>query len=177
MSGAADRTGTLLAAVAADANAVTSLAQLGDALVRRLAGYIAMDRFNIGLIDAHLHLFHDAYVSGRNVAGRETGHRRTLDGTVVEAAMRVGRTFQFGDAGRAGWLARFPLFGPVFDSGIRAMMAVPLKSEGTVAATLVFASRDPAAYGPDEQALATAIGAAVATRITTFGRLDAPPPS
>ncbi|MGE4218033.1 MAG: GAF domain-containing protein [Alphaproteobacteria bacterium] len=172
MSGAADP----VAGAAADAAAAGTLAELGDALVRRLAGHIGFDRFNIGLIDPVRHVFHDAYVHGRNVEGRSTGHRRTLDGTVVEAAMRAGGAFQFGAADRNAWVTRFPRFGPVYDSGIRSMLAVPMGSEGRTKASLVFASRDPDAYTPETVALAAAIGAAVALSFAGFDGMPASPP-
>ncbi len=164
MSGAAE----LIAGAAADAAAAVSLAELGDALARRLAGHIPFDRFNIGLIDPLRHVFHDAYVQGRNVAGRATGHVRTLDGTVVEAAIQAGGVFQFGDPDRDRWTARFPRFGPVYDSGIRAMMAVPVVAEGRIVASLVFASQDPRAYPPGVVALAGAIGIAVTGPVAAF---------
>ena len=68
-----------------DFTGAANFAALGDRLVDILSPKINFQRFNIGLIDLADHMFVDAYVSGRNVAGRATGHRRTLDGTVVEA--------------------------------------------------------------------------------------------
>ena len=173
MSGATD----LIDGAAADAAAAESLAELGDALVRRLTGHIPFDRFNIGLIDPVPHVFHDAYIQGRNVAGRATGHLRTLDGTVVEAAMRAGGAFQFGDSDRDRWTARFPRFGPVYESGIRAMMAVPMGAEGRIVASLVFASQDPRAYPPGVVALAAAIGIVVAGPVAVLGRTAVLPDS
>jgi hypothetical protein len=69
---------------------------LGDHLVGRLSSVMAFQRFNIGLIDPDRYIFTDAYVSGLNVAGRVTGHERTLDGTVVERAIRAGDGAFFG---------------------------------------------------------------------------------
>lgn len=142
-----------------------TLTAFGDALVASLAGRIAFDRLNIGLIDAEGGLFHDAYVHGSNVPGRATGHQRPLDGTVVEAADRTGDGFCFGSGDRAQWVARFPRFGPVFDSGIRAMLAVPLREGSTLSAALVLASRNADAYGEQELAQAIAVGRSIARRI------------
>ena len=159
----------LLDALAALAAVAGSLAALGDGLVVVLAGRIAFDRFNIGLIDGPRYRFRDAYVFGHNVPGRASGHERTLDGTVVEAAIRAREVFSFGAADPARWLERFPRFGPVLDSGIRSMLAVPLEDGGELAAALVFASRDPAAYGAHDRALAAAVGRVVVGRIAALG--------
>ena len=150
-----------------------TLTAFGDALVSALTVRIAFDRLNIGLIDAAGGMFHDAYVHGSNVPGRATGHQRPLDGTVVEAAERAGNGFAFGSDDRAQWVARFPRFGPVFDSGIRAMLAVPLREGGALSAALVLASRSPHAYGEKELERAIAIGRSIGPRIFELRRTAA----
>lgn len=142
-----------------------SLDEIGNSLAQALVGRIAFDRFNIGLIDAVEHRFLDAFVTGQNVPGRNPGHRRTLHGSVVEAAMRAGDGYYYGSADRQSWLQRFPGFGPVFDSGICAMLAVPLRTDKVVRASLVFASCDPAAYNKQSLAVAVAVGQIVKGRI------------
>lgn len=159
------------AAQAADVatHRLDSLDEIGNSLARALAGRIAFDRFNIGLIDSVEHSFDDAFVTGRNVSGRNTGHQRTLHGSVVEAAMQAGDGYHFGSEDRQCWLERFPGFGAVFDSGIRAMLAVPLRSDNVVKASLVFASCDAAAYSQKSLAVAIAVGEVVSGRILAVG--------
>lgn len=142
-----------------------SLDGIGGSLAQVLVGRIEFDRFNIGLIDSVQHCFHDAFVTGRNVPGRNTGHLRTLHGSVVEAAMQAGEGYYYGSADRQSWLERFPGFGPVLDSGIQAMLAVPLRTDNVVRAALVFASCDPAAYSQQSLAVAVAVGQVVSARI------------
>lgn len=142
-----------------------SLDEIGSSLAQALAGRIAFDRFNIGLIDAVEHSFFDAFVAGQNVPGRNPGHQRTLHGSVVEAAIQAGDGYYYGNADRQGWLQRFSRFGPVFDSGICAMLAVPLRTDQVVRASLVFASCDPAAYNKQSLAVAVAVGQVVKGRI------------
>lgn len=156
---------TVAQAVDAGIAGAATIEALGAALVRALAGRIAFDRLNIGLIDADRYEFLDAYVHGRNVPGRATGHRRTLTGSVVEAAVRAGDGFAFGSSARDEWTARFPGFGPVYDSGIRAMLAVPIRDGGRLAATLVLACGDPRAYGDDAVAAAIAVGRVLGPRL------------
>lgn len=151
-----------------------TLAAFGDALVAALTGRIAFDRLNIGLIDPAGGMFHDAYVYGSNVPGRAVGHLRPLDGTVVEAADRAGDGFCYGADDRAQWVSRFARFGPVFDSGIRAMLAVPLRQAGILSAALVLASRDPHAYGEKELAQAIAVGRSIEPAICMLRRAAAP---
>ena len=160
---------TVCAVLAATANAV-SLDAFGLGMVTALNGQIAFDRFNIGMIDLPRNLFHDAFVFGHNVSGRTTGHRRTLDQSVVEAAIHAGDGFYFGNADPEQWLKRFPRFRPVLDSGIRAMLAVPVKQQGKVVAALVFASHNPQAYEQKSLELASAVGASVADRIAALGQ-------
>jgi len=140
---------------------------LGDHLVERLAPLIGFQRFNIGLIDQDRHMFTDAYVSGLNVAGRSTGHERTLDGTVVERAIQAGDGAFFG--GDAESLLRdFPRFGPVLESGMRSMMAVPLRRQGRVIAALVLASEREDGFDVDKIQLVQGLGAEVIERIATL---------
>jgi GAF domain-containing protein len=145
-------------------SAAADLRELGDHLVDRLASRVNFQRFNIGLIDAAEHVFIDAYVSGQNVAGRATGHRRTLDGTVVERAIDAGDgVFVGGDP--ESLLRDFPRFGPVLESGMRAMLAAPLRHDGVVIASLVLASEKPDAFNRDILDLVNLAGAEVVSRI------------
>lgn len=125
---------------------------VGQWLVSELRRSLDFDRFNIGFLDWEQYEFIDAFVHGQNVPGRRTGHRRTLRGTVVEAAVKAGSTRDTGESGDTGTgfsmggddrealVAAFPLFGPVFDSGIRAMMALPLGDSRQPQVALVLAS-------------------------------------
>jgi hypothetical protein len=147
-----------------DFAAAANFASLGDRLVDILTPRINFQRFNIGLIDLADYMFVDAYVSGQNVAGRSTGHRRTLGGTVVEAAIAAGEgVFVGGDA--AALLMRFPRFGPVIESGMRAMLAAPLRHEASVVASLVLASADPDAFDQAALDVVNLVGAAAVGRI------------
>lgn len=141
--------------------------ELGDLLVGILSPRIGFQRFNIGLVDEASNMFTDAYVSGRNVSGRVTGHQRSLRGTVVEAGIAAGDgIFVGGD--RAALLARFPRFGPVLESGMRAMLAAPLRHEGAVVAALVLASEDPDAFDGGALDLVNKFGAAALGHILTL---------
>ena len=142
-----------------------TLAEVGAALVRALQGAIPFDRLNIGQIDASRNEFNDAFVHGRNVPGRATGHRRTLAGSVVEVAVRAVDGFAFGSSVRAEWTARFPNFGPVYDSGVRSMLAVPIRDDGRLVAALVLASGDPQAYGDAQLAAAIEVGRSIAAQV------------
>ena len=80
---------------------------------------------------------------------------------MVEAAIHAGDGFFYGSADRQSWVNQFGRFGPVFDSGIRAMMAVPLRNEQTVVAALVFASCNPDNYTRSSLDVAVTIGDAI----------------
>ena len=153
-----------------DENAIVgaeNIQELGDYLAGWLEKQIGFRRFNIGFIDAAEHMFIDAYVTGQNVVGRATGHSRTLDGTVVEAAIAAGDGIFVGGDG-AALLKRFPRFGPVLESGMRAMLAVPLRNGGEVIASLVLASDDPDVFDQTALDLVNRAGAATVTRIAAL---------
>ena len=71
----------------------------------------------------------------------------------------------FGSESREIWVARFPGFGAVFDSGIRSMLAVPLWFNSLAAASLVLASTDPRAYDDQSLVAVNEVGAAVVERV------------
>ena len=131
--------------VSASAKA-TTLDALGDGLVAILSDHIPFDRLNIGLIDLKRYEFNDVYVFGLNVDGRERGHLRTLNNTVVEKSIRSGEGYFFGTSDTEEWLKRFSNFGPVLKSGIRSMLSVPITANDEIIAALVLAARDPKAY-------------------------------
>ena len=131
--------------VSASAKA-TTLDALGDGLVAILSDHIPFDRVNIGLIDLKRYEFNDVYVFGLNVDGRERGHLRTLNNTVVEKSIRSGEGYFFGTSDTEEWLKRFSNFGPVLKSGIRSMLSVPITANDEIIAALVLAARDPKAY-------------------------------
>lgn len=140
---------------------------LGNHLVERLTPLVDFQRFNIGLIDENRYMFTDAYVSGHNVTGRAVGHERTLDGTVVERAIRAGDGAFFGGAAES-LLREFPRFGPVLESGMRSMMAVPLRRGGRVIAALVLASNRADGFTAETLRIVRDLGAEVVDRIAAL---------
>ena len=124
----------------------TTFETLGDCLVAALSNHIPFDRLNIGLIDLKRYEFNDVYVFGINVDGRERGHLRTLNNTVVEKSIRSGEGYFFGTSDTEEWLKRFSNFGPVLKSGIRSMLSVPITANDEIIAAIVLAARDPKAY-------------------------------
>ncbi len=123
-----------------------SIDQLGTALVSSLRKFVQFDRLNIGLIDHADYTFRDAFVHGQNVTGRQPDNVRTLDGTVVEAAMQADGAYVFSHSDLKAWLEQFPRFGPVYASGMRTMLAVMIGSQPRPEAALVLASSDASAY-------------------------------
>ena len=148
----------------------TTIQELGDGLISVICGKIQFDRLNIGLVDERLRLFEDAYVYGANVAGRQQGNVRTLDGTVVEAAIEAKDGCHFGSTEKQAWIERFPNFGPVFESGMRAMLAVPVTSHDRTVAALVLASSDAQAYDAGSLAIAQAAAQALQQSIPILFR-------
>ena len=122
-----------------------NLEKLGSQIQAAVACEVNFDRFNVGLLDLDAYEFIDAYVYGRNVPGRQTGHRRTLKGTVVEAALASGGVFAGSDDVEA-MVSRFPGFRPVYESGIKAMAATVICDGEEHIASLVVGSGNPQAF-------------------------------
>ena len=137
-----------------------SMEELGDQVARLLGSAMPIDRMNIGLLDMEGYVFTDAFVTGRNVPGRKTGHRRTLSGTVVEAGMKAGGGIVIGGPVEA-LVERFPRLESTLDTGIRSMLTVALEHEGKSSAALVLASTRPSAYTARDLELVRQVGAAI----------------
>ena len=147
------------------AHSAESMEELGDHVARLLGSAMPIDRMNIGLLDMEGYVFTDAYVTGRNVPGRKTGHRRTLSGTVVEAGMREGGGIVIGGEPVEALVERFPRLESTLDTGIRSMLTVALEHDGKASAALVLASTQPSAYSAQDLELARRVGEAIIGRI------------
>ena len=119
--------------------------ELGRQIQAAVACEVTFDRFNVGLLDLDAYEFIDAYVYGRNVPGRQIGHRRTLEGTVVEAALASGGVYAGSDDVEE-MVSRFPGFRPVYESGIKAMAATVVCDGEERIASLVVGSGNPQAF-------------------------------
>ncbi len=150
------------------ARRAASMEDLGGKVACLLGTVMPIDRMNIGLLDMEGYVFTDAYVTGRNVPGRETGHRRTLSGTVVEAGMREGGGIVIGSEPVEALVERFPRLSSTLDTGIRSMLTVALEHEGKASAALVLASTHPSAYTARDLDLVRRVGAAITDRIMTL---------
>ena len=155
------------------AQSAASMEELGDRLAGLLGSVMPIERMNIGLLDMESYVFTDAYVTGRNVPGRETGHRRTLSGTVVEAGMQEGGGIVIGDEPVEELVERFPRLRSTLDTGIRSMLTVALEHEGSPSAALVLASTEPSAYSEEDLELVCRVGGAIVGRIV--GLMDTQP--
>ena len=147
------------------AQSAASMEDLGDDIARLLGSVMPIERMNIGLLDMEGYVFTDAYVTGRNVPGRATGHQRTLSGTVVEAGMKAGGGIVIGDEPVEALVARFPRLKSTLDTGIRSMLTVALEHEGRAAAALVLASTEPSAYTARDLELVRRVGVAIVGRV------------
>ena len=147
------------------ARSAGSMEELGDDIARLLGSVMPIERMNIGLLDMSGYVFTDAYVTGRNVPGRETGHRRTLSGTVVEAGMKAGGGIVIGDEPVEALVERFPRLRSTLDTGIRSMLTVAIEHEGRASAALVLASTKPSAYTAQDLELVRRVGEAIVGRV------------
>jgi transcriptional regulator with GAF, ATPase, and Fis domain len=150
------------------ARLASSFAELGSLIADKLGAIVPIDRMNIGLIDMDDYVFTDAFVTGRNVPNRSTGHRRTLSDTVVEAGIKKGGGIVIGDETPIALAKRFPRLQSTLDTGIRSMMAVALKAKGEVVAALVLASARPSAYTAEDLEMLRGIGVAIVERIVAL---------
>ena len=136
-----------------------------------LAGHINFDRLNIGVLDLENYSFIDAYIYGLNVAGRGKGHRRTLEGTVVEAGIATGKGIYVGGE-PSELLRKFPRFGCVLESGIKSMLAVPLYKDKSIVAALVLASINSKNFDIDALELTNEVGRDVVDQVLSLSGKD-----
>ena len=151
------------------AQSAESMEELGDRVYGLLGSAMPIDRMNIGLLDIEGYVFVDAYVTGRNVPGRKTGHRRTLSGTVVEAGMREGGGIVIGGEPVKVLVERFPRLKSTLDTGIRSMLTVALEHEGIPSMALVLASTKPSAYTAQDLEVVRMVGEAIVGRVMALG--------
>ena len=154
--------------IAEAARLAVSFEELGNGIADELGAIVPLDRMNIGLIDMGEYMFTDAFVTGRNVPSRSTGHIRTLSATVVEAGMQKGGGIVIGDEPPETLAKRFPRLQSTLDTGIRSMMAVALEAKGEVVAALVLASARPSAYTAEDLEMLRGIGIAIVERIVAL---------
>jgi two-component system cell cycle sensor histidine kinase/response regulator CckA len=102
------------------------------------------------------------YVSGIAVPGRQPGATFPLEGSVAEKAVRThsGLIVQMEDKNELQ--ARFPALLPVFEKGLRSVIAVPLISKDQVIGTIHFRSAKPKAYSDQDLRLAERVGTHIA---------------
>ena len=151
------------------AQSAASMEELGDRLAGLLGAVVPIDRMNIGLLDMEDYMFTDAYVTGRNVPGRNLGHRRTLSDTVVEAGMRAGGGIVIGGDPVEAIVERFPRLRSTLDTGIRSMLTVALEHEGNPVAALVLASTRPSAYTAQDLEMVRRVGETIVGGIVALG--------
>lgn len=115
-------------------------------MVNQLGNYLSIDRMNIGLIDNKAYTFQDVFVKGTNVPGREIGHTRTLNKTVVEASLEKGGSIIIGNEKPSDLIKTFPNLKSTLDTGIRSMLVVTLESSTDLIGAIVIASFKSSAY-------------------------------
>lgn len=136
--------------ITAETKSSISFDGLGSIIFRELGTIMPIERMNIGLINIDDYVFTDVFVTGSNLPNRPAGHRRTLRNTVVEASIAAKGPIFIGAEPQKCILTRFPGLQLTFDTGIRSVMAVPVRSKGELIGAIVLASIRSLAYTTED---------------------------
>ena len=134
-------------------------------MVNELGNYLSIDRMNIGLIDNKAYTFQDVFVKGTNVPGREIGHTRTLNKTVVEASLEKGGSIIIGNEKPSDLIKTFPNLKSTLDTGIQSMLVVTLESSTDLIGAIVIASFKSSAYTEHDIGLVKKLSSKIIGRV------------
>jgi len=152
---------TVLSHIGRVVNSSVSLDEVYGPFAELAGRLVPSDRIVITTLDDREH-FVARYVSGSALPGREPGERIPLEGSLTEICLSSGETVSWSkSAFPDNYWADCPALRPVLDSGIRAILAIPLSVQNVMFGTLFFTTSEDRAYSEHE----TSLGEAVADQI------------
>ena len=135
-----------------------------------LAGELVhADRIVITTVDGDEH-FIERFLSDLPVPGRVPGNRLPLAGSLTGLCVDSQESFRWSESvGGDDLWAEMPVMQPVIDSGVRAVVCVPLAVQGQAFGALSFTSFEARPYSDHEVMLAEAVADQIAGGITGAG--------
>lgn len=140
----------ILDRITAETKSSISFDGLGSIIFRELSTIMPIERMNIGLISIDDYTFTDVFVTGSHLPHRLAGHKRTLRNTVVEASIAAKGPIFIGGKTQQCILTRFPGLQLTFDTGIRSIMAVSVRSKDKLIGGIILASIRSLAYTAED---------------------------
>jgi len=145
-------------------NSRLELDQILRTFARESARVLSYDRMSVALLDDDGKHFTVQFVFPDTEASEfAAGTRHQLDESDIGDAIRVGRPLVRRDIALKP--RRRALDDFLARSGFRSVMVVPLVSESKAIGSVNFASRDPDAFGPEDQERVATLAASVAVAI------------
>ncbi len=126
---------------------------------------IPFDSLAINLYNSQENSKRVAYVSGVDIDGRRRGDTLILEGSLSAAVILARTGLRIQPENIDEIVDRFPRLAPVFQTGLRSLLCVPLVSRDEVIGVLHFRSKKPNAYTEQDLRLAERIGVQIAGAI------------
>ncbi len=159
------------------AGVVTSSQDRADVIDRfagKIVSLLPYDRLEVAEIDAKGSVATLIYARGIDVEGWEEGHEFLLEGTVLDKIAAGGSAVV--DPGESSdTLANlYPTESAIATEGLRAVLALPLKSGEDVVGALTFRSTSPRAFSTRDIGLGQQAAAILATVMSSTVQVDVP---
>ncbi|MCX8012086.1 MAG: GAF domain-containing protein, partial [Desulfobacterota bacterium] len=136
-----------------------------DKFVEKVRELIFFDRIAINLIDYAKEEIKIAYVSGKEVPGRESGKSFPLAGFLEEFLSQFKEALIFQGEAESEWESKHPALLPIYRSGIRSLILVPLYSRGKLIGTFHIESLSLGVYTERDLSVGQRIGDQIAGAI------------
>ena len=131
----------------------------------RVQQQISFEYMSISLVGVEAGIAIPAYVSGKDVPGRQAGDRVSLDGSLTEAVMRTRSSMLINADNVEELGSQYPGLEPALAAGMRSFLSVPLIAGDEVIAVLNVRSTQLYAYTDQDLKLIEQVGHQVAPAI------------
>lgn len=137
-----------------------------EPFVEQVRKLVDFDRIDLALIDHETWTFRPAYVSGIRLPGDDLPDPTPLSRTNKEYIARTGARLLIGEHNLDSLAARIPTMKEPLAAGLRSAIAVPLTWHGRVIGVLTLRSKKRNAYGDQDVAHVSRVGAEITGAIS-----------
>lgn len=134
---------------------------------------IPFDKISINAVDLEAKTATALYVTGRPVRERDAKNSFPLKGSFTEEVIRTKKGTIFHPENEDEVNRRFPRLLPVYRSGLRSMMSVPLILKDQAIAVLVFMATPQNAYTEDHLRIGQMVGSQISGNVFNAQLFDA----
>ena len=147
-------------------------AEVIDRFAGKIVSLLPYDRFEVASINTEDGLAVLTYTRGIEVEGWQEGHEFSLGGTVLEKVVASGAAVVDRGESSDTLASSYPAESAISTEGLRAVLALPLKSGDDVVGALTVRSTAPRAFSKRDVGLGQQAAALLATAMSTTGRIE-----